>query len=1444
MASDPNHLPSEPTAASTPPSASTPAAASTSPAPAPDTGAADTAATAPRRGLRAGRVLGWTAATLLVAIGVVLGGAWWLSATEQGLRTLLSTIARVTGGTVVAEGVQGALIGPLRIDALRVRTATLDAQVRQLALDWDWRALWQRRLSVQALSVADLRIVTTPSNEPDKPAELPAHLRLPLAVRVEQLSVDTLRIGAGDEPLTLRGLGARIESDATGTHRLDALRARTPWGDVAGAVSVGATAPFALQAQASFDGSLPATPTPPTPPAPPASDTGATRRAAPSTGAQPEPPPAAGRSLHAQAAVDGTLERFVLSLDTTGALAGQVRATLQPFAPVPIGQTELSLRGVDPAQWRPGLPHAALTLTARLVPTAPGPTPQGDWKHWTVEGPIELTNDAPGTLDTQRLPVQRVSTVARWRAERLSLDALRIELPRGAALAGDAHWTAQPSPGSFELALRATNVDAQALHRSLQATRLSGRLQASGDASQQALRVALTEPRFALDADASHGGGRVSVRSAKLGARDALLEVRGDVELGGARQFSVDGRLAGFDPKVYIASAPRARLNATLSARGTLPEQAAGLRAQLRFALGNDSRLDGRPLSGQGRIELVEQRIADADVDLNLAGNRVFARGAFGRRGDALALRVDAPRLADLGFGLGGSLQADAQLAGSLQSPTGRLNANASRLSLPGGQRIGRLQADAALDQGPDGPLAASISVSELRSASDAAPLLAQASAELRGTLRAHALQASARGTAAGDVALRVRGGLSRIEPAPVASRTPAAPTPPAAGAAGSPGVELIGEFADGSAQWRGTIERLELTGRESLRLAEPAALTARRDAVRLERVAIESNRGRATVAEFGWSPQLITSRGRFDDVALPPELLRAAEGVRSTLRLAGQWDLRIGDTLAGTVRVARQQGDVTLRGLGSGGAATDTELALGLSALQLELQAAGERLSATARMQGARTGTLAGQGSVQLVRTDGQWGIARDGAITATLELAVPNLDWVGPVLNPEVRTAGSLNAQLRVSGPAREPVVAGSLAADRLRVRLLEQGVDLADGRVRLTIDESLLTLREAVFTAPIRQRPADPRLNVTDAAASTPGTVRAEGSIRIAGAGAGQGAIHVQADRIAALQTRERWLMASGTAALTLGADQLTLAGDLRADAGSIDIGDESRPQLGNDVVVIRRSDKQKAAANQKSGSPLALDLSVALGDKFFVRGRGLDARLAGSLRVRGQAGKTLLATGFVRTVDGTFNAYNQRLAIERGVVNFQGPIENPGLNIRAVRRNLRVVPGVEITGTVQQPRIKLVSEPELPESEKLSWLVLGYPPSQLSGREQELLGSAALALLSGQRSGGGGSDLLRSLGVDISLRSGPSAAPGSATLAQLAAASPGAGTPATAQRIVTVGRRLSDKAYLGVEQSLTGTLTIVQLTYQMSRRLSAVARTGAENALDLIYTFSFR
>ena len=71
----------------------------------------------------------------------------------------------------------------------------------------------------------------------------------------------------------------------------------------------------------------------------------------------------------------------------------------------------------------------------------------------------------------------------------------------------------------------------------------------------------------------------------------------------------------------------------------------------------------------------------------------------------------------------------------------------------------------------------------------------------------------------------------------------------------------------------------------------------------------------------------------------------------------------------------------------------------------------------------------------------------------------------------------------------------------------------------------------------------------------------------------------------------------------------------------------------------------------------------------------------------------------------------NPFGQRLTIERGRLIFDGPIDNPALDIVALRKNLQVEAGVKVTGTARVPRVELTSEPPVPDGEKLSWLVLG-------------------------------------------------------------------------------------------------------------------------------------
>src|SRR4029450_12584702 len=85
-----------------------------------------------------------------------------------------------------------------------------------------------------------------------------------------------------------------------------------------------------------------------------------------------------------------------------------------------------------------------------------------------------------------------------------------------------------------------------------------------------------------------------------------------------------------------------------------------------------------------------------------------------------------------------------------------------------------------------------------------------------------------------------------------------------------------------------------------------------------------------------------------------------------------------------------------------------------------------------------------------------------------------------------------------------------------------------------------------------------------------------------------------------------------------------------------------------------------------------------------------------------------GNRMAVNGTVRAVDGTYQAYGQKLVIDRGLILFNGPVENPRLDIEATRPNLDVRVGVLVTGTALNPRVRLFSEPEMSEMDKLSWL----------------------------------------------------------------------------------------------------------------------------------------
>jgi len=168
-----------------------------------------------------------------------------------------------------------------------------------------------------------------------------------------------------------------------------------------------------------------------------------------------------------------------------------------------------------------------------------------------------------------------------------------------------------------------------------------------------------------------------------------------------------------------------------------------------------------------------------------------------------------------------------------------------------------------------------------------------------------------------------------------------------------------------------------------------------------------------------------------------------------------------------------------------------------------------------------------------------------------------------------------------------------------------------------------------------------------------------------------------------------------------------------------------------------------------------------------------------------------------------------------------VIFDGPLDTPGLDISAWRRHQQVEAGIKLTGTLQTPRVELISKPPVSEGEKLSWLVLGRAPTQAGGADLAVLQAAGGALFdrgSGEASRQRG--FAARFGLDeLGVRS----------------------SSALESNVVALGKRY-DKLYFGFERTIgTTTESLVKLDYALTQRVSLRGQTGTTSGVGLFYRY---
>ena len=168
--------------------------------------------------------------------------------------------------------------------------------------------------------------------------------------------------------------------------------------------------------------------------------------------------------------------------------------------------------------------------------------------------------------------------------------------------------------------------------------------------------------------------------------------------------------------------------------------------------------------------------------------------------------------------------------------------------------------------------------------------------------------------------------------------------------------------------------------------------------------------------------------------------------------------------------------------------------------------------------------------------------------------------------------------------------------------------------------------------------------------------------------------------------------------------------------------------------------------------RDGTPrtnaFALDINVIAERRIFIRGRGLDAELGGSLRLVGTTG-AIIPLGQFDLIRGRFDILGRRLELTEGSISLQGDF-NAIVRLVAETETDAGTVAVVIEGPIREPEIDFTSSSGLPDDEILAQLIFGRGLQTLTPFQAARLASA-VATLSG-RGGGFLGDLREGAGLD--------------------------------------------------------------------------------------------
>jgi len=440
---------------------------------------------------------------------------------------------------------------------------------------------------------------------------------------------------------------------------------------------------------------------------------------------------------------------------------------------------------------------------------------------------------------------------------------------------------------------------------------------------------------------------------------------------------------------------------------------------------------------------------------------------------------------------------------------------------------------------------------------------------------------------------------------------------------------------------------------------------------------------------------------------------------------------------------------------------------------------------------------------------------VDKNGALEAKLQgiLDLAVLQTLPAMDNQSLR--GQVNMDMGIGGSLEKWELNGGVTLDNGRYENVEQGVLLDQIQLKMDAEGRILKLT---------------RLTATDGGT---GTISLNGQTDVDPPFRTE--IAVALKHATLLRKEMLTVTADGNLDLKGDKDRMDLTGEVNLERTEIAIPKQfpsSVTVIPVNVINDPAAEASEESKSKKSETLIQLDLGVKIPDKCFVRGRGLDVEFKGKLTVQGPATNPVVR-GSLNVVRGTFLCLSRTFKVISGEIAFDGatpPV--PFLNINTQVNAGAINAHVDISGPADAFKLKLSSQPTLPQDEIMAQILFGQSVAKLNTFQ-----ALQLAYSVNQLAGGYGPDLMGKtrgfLGLDRLDFSG-----GDENKKSSGNDDDNSNGPS-----VTLGKYVSDRVYVGVEQDLTDNKQDVIVDVNITPNFTVESKAGTKSGAGLGFNWNY-